>query len=150
MQGGECWALSMPELLTEEKEFGSWLTFPTPTKMDATLSTKGKAGAHNKHSVQLAHLATSGALTTDNHWGTQNKLRSAGMLSKAEAKHVTKSGEVAELIGGKLNPTWVEWLMGWPIQWTDCKPLETGKFRQWLDSHGKFWPAESERQVTNG
>ena len=30
----------------------------------------------------------------------------------------------------------VEWLMGWPIGWTDLKPLETGKFRQWLELHG--------------
>ena len=29
--------------------------------------------------------------------------------------------------GGKLNPTWTEWLMGWPLEWTDLKPLETGK-----------------------
>jgi len=29
--------------------------------------------------------------------------------------------------GGKLNPTWVEWLMGWPLGWTDLKPLETDK-----------------------
>ena len=30
--------------------------------------------------------------------------------------------------GGKLNPTWVEWLMGWPLGWTDLKPLEMDKF----------------------
>lgn len=29
------------------------------------------------------------------------------------------------LHGGKLNPEWVEWLMGWPIGWTDCAPVET-------------------------
>jgi hypothetical protein len=29
--------------------------------------------------------------------------------------------------GGHLNPMWVEWLMGWPIEWTDLKPLETDK-----------------------
>jgi DNA (cytosine-5)-methyltransferase 1 len=29
--------------------------------------------------------------------------------------------------GGKLNPTWVEWLMGWPLEWTDLKPLATDK-----------------------
>ena len=29
--------------------------------------------------------------------------------------------------GGSLNPTWVEWLMGWPLGWTDLKPLETDK-----------------------
>jgi hypothetical protein len=29
--------------------------------------------------------------------------------------------------GGKLNPTWVEWLMGWPLGWTNLKQLVTGK-----------------------
>jgi len=24
-------------------------------------------------------------------------------------------------IGGKVNPTWVEWLMGFPPGWTDCE-----------------------------
>jgi hypothetical protein len=37
--------------------------------------------------------------------------------------------------GGQLNPTWVEWLMGWPIGWTDLKPLETAKFQQWRQEH---------------
>jgi len=38
--------------------------------------------------------------------------------------------------GGKLNPTWVEWLMGWPLGWTELQPLETGRFREWLQQHG--------------
>jgi len=38
--------------------------------------------------------------------------------------------------GGKLNPTWVEWLMGWPLGWTDLKPLEMDKYQKWLDEHG--------------
>ena len=28
-------------------------------------------------------------------------------------------------VGGQLNPTWVEWLMGFPLGWTDLGPLET-------------------------
>lgn len=28
-------------------------------------------------------------------------------------------------IGGQLNPTWVEWLMGFPIGWTDLNASET-------------------------
>lgn len=39
--------------------------------------------------------------------------------------------------GGQLNPTWVEWLMGWPIGWTDLKPLAMDKFREWRQQHGK-------------
>ena len=38
--------------------------------------------------------------------------------------------------GGSLNPTWAEWLMGWPLGWTDLKPLAMDKFRQWQRSHG--------------
>lgn len=40
-------------------------------------------------------------------------------------------------VGGQLNPNWVEWLMGWPIGWTDLEPLETARFREWLEKHGK-------------
>jgi len=40
--------------------------------------------------------------------------------------------------GGSLNPTWVEWLMGWPLGWTDLKPLAMDKFRQWQRSHGRY------------
>lgn len=42
--------------------------------------------------------------------------------------------------GGQLNPSWVEWLMGWPIGWTDCAPSATDKFRQWQRSHGVSCP----------
>lgn len=39
-------------------------------------------------------------------------------------------------VQGQLNPSWVEWLMGWPIEWTDSKPLGMDKFRQWQLLHG--------------
>jgi hypothetical protein len=44
--------------------------------------------------------------------------------------------------GGKLNPTWVEWLMGWPMGWTGLQPLETDRFQQWLSLHGITSPTE--------
>jgi hypothetical protein len=33
--------------------------------------------------------------------------------------------QLANQIGGPLNPPWVEWLMGFPIGWTDCELSET-------------------------
>ena len=45
---------------------------------------------------------------------------------------------LSERTGGHLNPDWVEWLMGWCIEWTDLKPLAMGRFRQWLKLHGKL------------
>ena len=35
---------------------------------------------------------------------------------------------LAAQAGGTLNPMWVEWLMGWPLGWTDLKSLEMDKF----------------------
>lgn len=40
---------------------------------------------------------------------------------------------------GRLNPEFVEWVMGWPIGWTGVAPLETGKFREWQQQHGAYW-----------
>ena len=39
---------------------------------------------------------------------------------------------------GQLNPTWVEWLMGWPLGWTDLKPLEMDKSLSVQPQHGEF------------
>ena len=30
-----------------------------------------------------------------------------------------------DTVGGQLNPTWVEWLMGFPLGWTDLSASET-------------------------
>ena len=38
--------------------------------------------------------------------------------------------------GGVLNPPWVAWLMGWPIDWTDLKPLEMDRWHHWCESFG--------------
>ena len=54
--------------------------------------------------------------------------------------YASLSSQVLQMSGGdttqqtktaRLNPYWVEWLMGWPIGWTDLKPLATDKFRSW-------------------
>jgi len=36
-----------------------------------------------------------------------------------------KSIDLSMTVSGQLNPTWVEWLMGFPTGWTDLEPLET-------------------------
>lgn len=36
---------------------------------------------------------------------------------------------------GPMNPEWVEWLMGWPIGWTELKPLEMDRFHEWRQQH---------------
>jgi hypothetical protein len=36
---------------------------------------------------------------------------------------------------GQLNPDWVEWLMAWPIGWTDLKPLAMDRWHSWRQGH---------------
>lgn len=35
---------------------------------------------------------------------------------------------------GSLDPTWVEWLMGWPLYWTDLEPICMEQFNEWKRS----------------
>jgi DNA (cytosine-5)-methyltransferase 1 len=61
-------------------------------------------------------------------------------LNKSDDHWKSNLGEVvsAEVNGGKLNPTWVEKLMGWPLGWTDLKPLVMDKSHFVQRPHGEF------------
>jgi DNA (cytosine-5)-methyltransferase 1 len=50
------------------------------------------------------------------------------------------SPTLAMRAGGSLNPTWVEWLMGWPLGWTDLKPLATDKSPYAPPKHSESLP----------
>jgi hypothetical protein len=41
------------------------------------------------------------------------------------SQHKRKTKALNVVAGGKLNPTWVEWLMGYPKGWTDLNHSET-------------------------
>jgi DNA (cytosine-5)-methyltransferase 1 len=56
---------------------------------------------------------------------------SKGWSGKSDLPSVvwTETGgkENPNMSPAQLNATWVEWLMGWPLGWTDLKPLEMDK-----------------------
>lgn len=114
MRSGECTARSKPALLTSASGRGLLPRIPTPTVGDSQAS-----GSRNTPTSK-AHPGTS---LTDFVRQDGGRGREMGVIAA----------------GGKLNPTWVEWLMRWPLGWTDCEPLATGRFRQWCDSHGMSW-----------
>lgn len=55
----------------------------------------------------------------------------------AQSQQARNSKPLNAVAGGALNPVWVEWLMGWPLGWTDLKHSETARFRSWLRQHSK-------------
>jgi hypothetical protein len=58
--------------------------------------------------------------------------------TNAPSEALRNEPTLASQVGGHLNPTWVEWLMGWPLGWTDLKPLEMDKFQEWQQQHSNF------------
>jgi DNA (cytosine-5)-methyltransferase 1 len=128
------------------------MIFPTPTCADATMgailndNTKLitlKSGRMRKISNQGVS-GSIGLARTVAMWATPcaSDNRDRGNLGsgaiqrrKEKGKQIMLSQSVSDT-SGALNPPWVEWLMGWPLGWTDLKPLEMGRFLLWLDSHG--------------
>jgi hypothetical protein len=51
------------------------------------------------------------------------------------AEYARNTPTLAAQAGGSLNPMWVEWLMGWPLGWTDLKPLAMDRFHSWRQQH---------------
>jgi hypothetical protein len=61
-------------------------------------------------------------LGTVAHWATPTKSDGTG----GPGNSGRQGGEnLRTQVGGSLNPTWVEWLMGFPLGWTDLEPSET-------------------------
>lgn len=128
MQDGELSAQRTPVLHTRENESGLW---QTPVKDDAVNRKAGKYNSRGepKLSAQVKLLPTP----------TKNCFQNPGEHGQGGQNLVTEvyrkpDGSVPTT--GQLNPPWVEWLMGWPVGWTDLKPLGMDKFQQWLNSHG--------------
>lgn len=42
-----------------------------------------------------------------------------------------------KLSRGIARPQFAEAMMGWPIGWSDLRPLEMDRYRQWLEQYGK-------------
>lgn len=54
-----------------------------------------------------------------------------GLATAVRGRDLNGGNTTPQTQTARLNPYWVEWLMGWPIGWTDLKPLATDKFRSW-------------------
>jgi hypothetical protein len=155
MRNGECWVRQTWARRTNETESGLWPTPNVPNGGRSVAHVedwRGRTAYHNGKKVQVgleaavkmwptpqAHDAAPGNPARVGRYGTKHGGRN---LNDEVAKWPTptvcgnynrkgasaKSGDgLATVAGGALNPPWVEWLMGWPIGWTGCEPLETDK-----------------------
>ena len=111
------------------------MRLPTPTASAATQGQNESYGHRGQTLVGAARgqlwptpRATDGPRVGLNPTESTKRRLATGKANLPEA--------IRQIVGGRLNPTWVEWLMGFPIGWTDLKPLEMDKFQQWRRKHG--------------
>jgi hypothetical protein len=97
--------------------------FPTPSSRDGKdspgMSQTGPDGRNRLDQLARVIYATP---TADD---ANNATRESGAFQS-----LTRQVVSSEMIGGQLNPTWVEWLMGYPLGWTALKDSETPSSRK--------------------
>ena len=101
--------------------------FPTPTTQDS--KNDGGPSQFDRNTIPLnAHVKM---------FPTPQASDANKSVCKAEItsnQHTIAKTLATEGHRGALNPMWVEWLMGYPIGWTDCEDSETQSCRK---SHTK-------------
>lgn len=113
MQNGESSEQTMPELPTLEKGSGSW---PTPT--------------------------VTCRVCKPHQWAHRRKMeggsRRSTYLADAVRYWEDRSGTPRTMpLDGDLNPMFQEWLMGWPLDWTELRPRGTDRYRKWSALHSE-------------
>ena len=128
MRNGACWAHIMSEHPTNET--GSGFLLPTPSVSTHWSNRSLSSGAAVRWTLH--------GMAAKNKWPTPSANDWKGSSRPGQRRRQLTDPAMGVIqAGGKLNPTWVAWLMGWPIGWTDLEPLEMDKFQLWRRSHGK-------------
>jgi len=84
---------------------------PTPEEL-----RRIRCGIPLPPSSRLHPAATTGTGAITRASGSFHKLRAladAGQITEDERRNMAS--------GAQLNPDWVEWMMGWPVGWTDIE-----------------------------
>lgn len=107
---------------------GAVKMWPTPTQADSderTLRMKStdplfrESGMHAMTLDRAVHLWPTPTAITDTGGAALCKWGGQG------AREKLRSMVTPEELNGSLNPTWVEWLMGYPLGWTALEDSET-------------------------
>lgn len=88
--------------------------YPTPTNSMMTMQDMEQAKFAGNGNRPKYRDCFPTPCATEARQGIQNRLNK-------ESRGTQKS--LTTICQGNLNPDWVEWLMGWPIGWSDLKPL---------------------------
>jgi hypothetical protein len=106
--------------------------WPTPTAGDARASGSRNTATSNAHpGVSLTDAVRQDG-GTGRMWPTpaSRDYRYPNASPYSARSGGTKGEQLPNAVGGALNPTWIEWLMGFPLGWTDLGPSATPSSRK--------------------
>ena len=128
---------------------GAVPAWPTPTCGDSKSSGSfgyEKTSTHNP-GMTLCDATERGL--RDNEWPTpQSRDWKSGdgkrFPDPERSNDLNDAVDFREVSQGRLNPSWVEWLMGWPSGWTTLDPLPEGTMEAWEASvkAGTYWDTD--------
>jgi hypothetical protein len=96
------------------------LLVPTPNSRDWKDSGPTQGERHTPNLGTAVHLLP-----------TPNARDHKGMPGAGSRANGGRQASLPVSVGsGRLNPTWVEWLMGFPLGWTDCAASATPSSRR--------------------
>ncbi len=118
MQNGTAYLLPPLARHTYGTGFGSSPThsIPTPTASDHI--------ERRCTSIEALNFETNKSVSLDRFARMWPTVTVHGNYNRKGASKDSGDG-LATAVGGCLNPTWVEWLMGFPMQWTELKDWVT-------------------------
>jgi DNA (cytosine-5)-methyltransferase 1 len=150
MRDGECWEQRTLEQTIRGTGFG---LLPDNVSAFHTPNTTGLDGGSNSRKALKKRMenwptprscsAMAATITPEAAWNEKRNPNLETIVGRrcwptptshnakeanAPSEKMRNTPTLAAQAGGSLNPMWVEWLMGWPLGWTDLKPLEMDKF----------------------
>jgi len=138
--GGECWELPMLERIIKGIDSGLWRT-PTVGMLNADRAKDPEYGQRKLAKGQTITLADQ--VKDSRMWPTPTAHNAKE--TNAPSEHNRNTPTLAAQAGGHLNPTWVEWLQGFPLGWTDLQPLAMPKSLCVQQQHGECLAAVKAR-----
>jgi len=121
----------MLERRTLARGGGCLQNLPTPTARPYGSTNNGTNGQGVAY--KTAGTFSLNTMAARNLWPAAVGSNSTKMSpASAQSSLIATSSET----GGSLSPLFVEWLMGWPIGWTDLRRSATGKSLSLLQPRG--------------
>jgi hypothetical protein len=120
MRDGECWEQQTLEQTIRGTEYG--------------LSPNGVDSFHTPNTTGLDGGSNSRKALKKRQWMSP---QSRDWKDTGSTQGNRKSPNLGTQAGGRLNPIFPEWLMMFPLGWTDLKPLAMGKSHCVQQQHGE-------------